>query len=419
MLKNVLAAFFFCTIGTVIGWEYRGDSFETLSNNIDLVVLNSTKSNSVYIVVGFSRMKSDDFRFPGAEEVLGTIFEERLGSCVGAEEANSYVDQDKILLAVFGEKSKTNSYIKKIKECITADISSEELQSAQEKINIKLRHDRSLDKIALRQDVQNSLHKSSLKFTEDDVAKLTLSGINFVKNKYCEQSRLKVIVASNEKSDSVKNALIKNFEKKELSEQEQSKKFNNSDSKEKLTRNSSQLSVPLIEMSWKVPGYKNDAKKTAKLELILLYLNERLRNTFVKQMKVARFFDITYSLWNSECCEVKVSVIPANKVLVKDIESMILYGIRALSNEELAPKKFQELKDALVARYDVFNFRCDVIDTTNWVAERLNAGFSYVFLKGFVPLIKNIENEKILKTSIGIFDNDPDVVAELIPKGDS
>ena len=72
-----------------------------------------------------------------------------------------------------------------------------------------------------------------------------------------------------------------------------------------------------------------------------------------------------------------------------------------------------------MARYDVFNFRCDVIDTTNWVAERLNAGFSYVFLKGFVPLIKNIENEKILKTSIGIFDNDPDVVAELIPKGDS
>ena len=64
------------------------------------------------------------------------------------------------------------------------------------------------------------------------------------------------------------------------------------------TRYSNQINVPMIEMYWKIPNYRNDRDKSLVIEIFINAMSDILQTELIDIQKFVSSISISYSSWN-------------------------------------------------------------------------------------------------------------------------
>ena len=92
---------------------------------------------------------------------------------------------------------------------------------------------------------------------------------------------------------------------------------------------------------------------------------------------------------------------------------------------EFDKQKLVAAREELYKSVNVFSYQTNVIDTMNWLSDKIGAGYDYKFLKEYRDSIKNLkletaeEVETIKREIVKFFKRDPEVISVLNPKGEN
>jgi predicted Zn-dependent peptidase len=125
--------------------------------------------------------------------------------------------------------------------------------------------------------------------------------------------------------------------------------------------------------------------------------------------------DFDYSFWNYSEGNLRISVVLKEKQYSKGVETEILSEIKKLAYE-VNENKLVTARKALYKSANVFNYLTDVIDTMNWLSDKIGVGYDYEYLKKYQEVINNFKLETIKEEVVKFFKKEPDVVSVLNPK---
>ena len=119
--------------------------------------------------------------------------------------------------------------------------------------------------------------------------------------------------------------------------------------------------------------------------------------------------------WNYSEGNLRISVLLKEKQYSKGVETEILSEIKKLAYE-VNENKLVTARKALYKSANVFNYLTDVIDTMNWLSDKIGVGYDYEYLKKYQEVINNFKLETIKEEVVKFFKKEPDVVSVLNPK---
>ena len=424
MLRKFLVFLFFVT-AFVQADLYRGVAHKKLSNNVSVVFLDTNKTDDVYITLCISAGKSDDMDQFGKSEILGSVFKNQLERDLRKKvqstgvEITYFVGHDYSLFSLYGKKIDISKIMESIGGVLlNLEISEKELDLKKEKIIAKINQTNHLDKNLLRSEALRTLYWHSnygKEFSSEELESITVQNLSEFKSANYTNNRITLLIAGNIKKEEIEKLISDNFKNKSKSEIIRLEEPPHHGSTAKIEKSSNQVNVPYIEMYWKIPNYKEDPEKALALEIFFNYLKSELTKSLVDKTHTAFSLEFNYSFWNYVDGYLRLSIV-ANKY-TKEIECEILNEIRRIALEAADSKKLVEAQKELFRLSDIFTYQNDIIDSMNWLSEKLGAGYDYEFLRKYPRAVKEAKLENVSEIAIKLFENDPDVVSVLSPKG--
>ncbi len=437
MLKRVLFFIFFLLIGKVSAEVYRGIEYRKLSNDISVIFLNTNKSDNIFVTLCLSVGYSDDMEKSGKTELIGNIFKKRLEKEMNKNpqgygvEMTSFVGQEQSLFSFYGKQVDFPFHLKCIsKHFYGLEISQEELTREKEKIANRFNQSMELDKNKLRREAMRSLywHDGFGKpFSVEELNSITVGDLK----KFCDQNytnnRLALIISGNIKNkDKIVRTIEENFSNTKKSEIKRLKEPAHHDATVSFEMTGSQVKFPYVEFYWRLPNYREEKSiyddvepfrtiSPLALEIFLICLKSELKKSLVEELKIASSIIFDYSFWNYSEGNLRISVLLNEKKYSKEVEFAILGEIKKIVCE-INEQKLIAARKELYKSADVFNYRTNVIDTMNWLSDKIGVGYDFKFLKGYQNLIKNFKLETIRKEVVKFFKNGPEVISVLNPK---
>jgi len=189
---------------------------------------------------------------------------------------------------------------------------------------------------------------------------------------------------------------------------------------------SSQIKLPCVETYWRLPNYREEKSvydddecfrkvSPIALEVFLIYLKNELEKSLIQELNIASSIDFDYSFWNYSEGNLRISILLKDKEYSEGIETEILNEIKKLAYE-VDGNKLVTAQKALYKSADVFNYLTDVIDTMNWLSDKIGVGYDYEFLKKYRESIKNLKLETVKEEVVKFFKEEPDIISVLNPK---
>lgn len=445
MLKKFLSLIFFFFIGEISAeMVYRGAEYQKLSNDVSVVFFETNKSDDVFSTVCLSVGRSDDIDKSGKSELVGNIFKQKLEKEMNKNpqgysvEMTSFIGQEKTLFSFYGKQVDLPFHIKCLARYFyDLKISEEELAKEKEKISYKFNQSMSLDKNKLRREALQSLywHDGAGKpFSIDELDSIVVDDLKNFHDQNYTNNRLTLIISGDLKNkDEIIKAIEENFSNTKKSEIKRLKEPAHHDATVSFKMTGSQVRFPCVEVYWRLPNYRNEKSvydddepfrtiSPTFLEIFLIYLKTELEKSLVDELKIASSVAFDYSFWNYSEGNLRISVQLKEKKYSKETEFLILGEIKRLAGE-IDKQKLVAAREKLYKSVDVFNHQINVIDTMNWVSDKISAGYDYEFLKDYSDSVKNLELETAEKVEtvkreiVKFFKRDPEVISVLNPKG--
>ena len=113
-----------------------------------------------------------------------------------------------------------------------------------------------------------------------------------------------------------------------------------------------------------------------------MYLKTELEKSLVNELKIASSVTFDYSFWNYAEGNLRISVALNESKYSKETEFAILSEIKKAAYE-INEQKLVAARKELQKSANVFNYLVDVIDTMNWLSEKIGVGYDYEFLKEY------------------------------------
>ena len=148
-----------------------------------------------------------------------------------------------------------------------------------------------------------------------------------------------------------------------------------------------------------------------------MYLKTELEKSLVNELKIASSVTFDYSFWNYAEGNLRISVALNESKYSKETEFAILSEIKKAAYE-INEQKLVAARKELQKSANVFNYLVDVIDTMNWLSEKIGVGYDYEFLKEYGNSIKNFKLETARKDIVKFFKKEPEVISVLNPEGE-
>ncbi|MBO4405853.1 MAG: insulinase family protein [Alphaproteobacteria bacterium] len=439
MLKKFLCLIFFFFIGEISAEVYRGVESRKLSNGISVIFLETNKSDNIFVTLCLSAGRSDDAEKSGKAELIGNIFKQKLEKEMNKNsqgynvEMTSFIGQEQSLFSFYGKRIDLPFHIKCIsRNFYSLEISDEELTKEKEKIENKFNQWLMLDKNKLRREALRSLywHDGFGKpFFVEELNSISVDDLEQFREKNYTNNRITLIISGYIKNkDEIAKIIEENFSNNRKSEIKRLKEPAHHDATVSFEMTSSQVKFPYVEIYWRLPNYRgeksvyDDAEsfRTASplaLEIFFIYLKTELEKSLVNELKIASSVTFDYSFWNYAEGNLRISVALNESKYSKETEFAILSEIKKAAYE-INEQKLVAARKELQKSANVFNYLVDVIDTMNWLSEKIGVGYDYEFLKEYGNSIKNFKLETARKDIVKFFKKEPEVISVLNPEGE-
>ncbi len=437
MIRKFFCLCFFFLIGEIFAEVYRGAEYRKLSNDVSVVFLETNKSDNVFVTLCLSAGHSDDMGKSGKAELIGNIFKKKLEKEMNKNpqgynvEMTSFIGQEQSLFSFLGKRVDLPFHI----ECMARhfyglEISEQELAKEKEKISSKFNQWLLLDKNRLRREALRSLywHDAFGKpFSIEELNSTTIDDLKQFREKNYTNNRVTLIISGYIKNkDEISKIIEENFSKKTKSEIKRLREPTHHDATVSFEMTGSQVKFPFVEIYWRLPNYRQEksvydevepfrAVSPIALEIFFVYLKKELEKSLINELRVASGISFDYSFWNFAEGNLRISVTLRENKYSKETEFAILSEIKKLAYEVNEQKLISAQKE-LYKSSDVFNYQSDVIDTMNWLSEKISVGYDYAFLREYKNSIKDFKLETVKKEVVKFFKKDPEVISVLNPE---
>lgn len=437
MLKKILSLILFFFVGEIFAEVYRGTDYRKLPNNVSVIFLETNWSDNVFVTACLLTGKSDDIDKSGKAELVGNIFKRKLEKEMNKSpqrfnvEMISFVGPEQTLFSFYGKQVDLPFHIKCLAQHFyNLEISEEELTREKELITNRFNQSMIPDKNKLRSKSLQSLywHNALGKpFSVDELKTISLGELKKFREENYTNNRLTLIISGYVKNkDEIVKVIEEKFSNTKKSEIKRLREPIHHDATVSFDMVSSQVKLPYVEIYWRLPNYREEKSvydndeyfrkvSPMALEIFLIYLKTELEKSLIHELKIASSVDFDYSFWNYSEGNLRISVLLKEKQYSKGVETEILSEIKKLAYE-VNENKLVTARKALYKSANVFNYLTDVIDTMNWLSDKIGVGYDYEYLKKYQEVINNFKLETIKEEVVKFFKKEPDVVSVLNPK---
>ena len=441
MLKKVLCLIFsfvfFFSVDEISAEVYRGAEYRKLSNDVSVIFLETNKSDNIFVTLCLSVGHSDDLEKSGKAELIGNIFKHKLEKEMNKNsqgynvEMTSFIGQEQSLFSFYGKRIDFPFHMKCIsRNFYGLEVSEDELLKEKRKIANKFNQWLMLDKNKLRREALRSLywHDGFGKpFSVEELNSITIDDLRQFREKNYTNNRITLIISGYIKNkDEITKIIEENFSNNNKSEIKRLKEPAHHDATVNFEMTGSQVKFPFVEIYWRLPNYREEKSvyddvepfrtvSPLALEIFLLYLKPELEKSLVKGLKIASSVTFDYSFWNYSEGNLRISVTLNENKYSKETEFAILSEIKKLACE-VNEQKLAAARKELYKSVNVFNYLVDVVDTMNWLSEKIGVGYDYEFLKKYRNSIKNFKLETARKDIVKFFKKEPEVISVLNPE---
>ncbi|MDR2107490.1 MAG: insulinase family protein [Holosporaceae bacterium] len=408
--------------------NYRGCSVHKTDGGVTVIFADTPKPDGLLVMLCISSGSTDEIEKTGVSNLLNRIFEQKLKQNTGSDlqygsESNSYAGYDHSIYYFYGKTENLAGFIKNLGTTFSNfTFTSDEMDGCKRMIEKKIIEDRQTDKNFIRYESRKSLYwhsryGSPIYGNEDDLKSISEEDVKNFKNKNYVNGRTTLIIAGKVDKKFALEEIEKYFKKSDIPEEpiNRLQEPPHHGSSVKLTKYSSQVSVPIIEMYWKIPDYRNQKEKARAAEIFINCLDEILQKNLIEKQKAVASVSFTYSFWNYDYGDFCITITAGNSD-TDDVIRAVLTEIKYAASEGISEAQAKKAAKKLTASADVFRYEVDVLDWTDWISKKTGSRNDFDFLKSYCNFINKFDLKEVNAQAKEIFKNDPCVISILKPE---
>jgi zinc protease len=436
MLKNLAFALFllfYCSAGAED--QYRNSREHKLDNGITVILAETSLSDLIRVALCVSAGSADEIEKEGVANLLSKVLTKKFMNGVDensvqyGSESNSYVGYDQSVYYFCGTVKNLEYFLKTFGELLKSSaISGNEVTTAKNSVERDIANDEHTDRILARKEARKSMYwhvkygsdvngtPEKLKFiTGDDI-------LRFKKNHYSPDKVTLILCFDPSKinQDAVLQLANKYFGDIGARTSPTTVRLQeppHHGSVVKIVKNSDQVSVPVVEVYYSIPSYKEDMPKALATEIYINYLDTALQKSLVDELKISSGISFAYSLWNRNYGDFCISIMLRNGIRIDDALTAILSEIKYIASEGMTDEYLNKAKQKL---FDSSTFDGkDIMDILDRFTRRLGAGNSLESVKKVPDNMKKCSLEEVNTQGRAIFKKDPSVICVIKPRSDT
>jgi predicted Zn-dependent peptidase len=248
----------------------------------------------------------------------------------------------------------------------------------------------------------------------DDLKLISENDIRTFKNRHYTKNRTTLIIAGNVDRKKALELVAQHFGKdKTTSAIDRLQEPPHHGSTVRITKHSAQVNVPIIELYWRIPNYRNQKEKAKAVEIFVNYLDEALQKNL--NQKIISSVAFRYSFWNYDYGDFCVTVTAKNSSDVEEVVTTVLSEIKYIASEKITEEQAKKASKKLSDSANVFRIDVDVLDFVDWVSKKIGACYELDFLRSYWDFAKKFNVDEIAEEAKAIFKSDPHVISVIKP----
>jgi predicted Zn-dependent peptidase len=290
-------------------------------------------------------------------------------------------------------------------------------------IEKQILEDRQTDKNFIRHESRKSLYwhsryGTSIYGSENDLKLISEEDIMHFKNRNYINGRATIIIAGKVDKKTAMEEIEKHFKKPEAPEEpiNRLQEPPHHESSVELVKYSSQVSVPVAEMYWRIPNYRNQKEKALAAEIFINCLDEILQKNLMTNRKIVTSVSFTYSFWNYDYGDFCITVTAKNSDDINEVIRAVLTEVKYAASEGITEAQAKKGAKKLATSANVFRYDTDVLDWVNWVSKKIGSCVDFDFLRSYCDFVNKFDLKEVNTQAKEIFKNDPCVISVLRPE---
>lgn len=408
--------------------EYRDVHEVQLDNGISAIFIDAN-SEMVLVMFCISCGSTDEVDKEGIANVLSKIYAKKLNENAenlhyGAE-VNSNTSYDQSVYYVLGKKENLDAILQNFAQIYAGfPISDKDVEDQKQSVQQSLVSRNQIDKDRFHSEIRRSLYWHSkygcdIEGTFDSLRQISKEDIQRFKDRHYTDNRVTVIISGGVNRKEVIEMLKKHFKTAERpkteSKIERMKEPPHHGSTVTITKYSDQVSVPMVEMYWKIPSYHKDKDEALAVEIFINALNDILQRELIEEQRLVASVSFSYSSWNYEYGDLCIAFTPRDSEKITRIAAAVLAEIKTIAADGLTAEqaKAAAAKIAEAGRF----VGGDMFDVADKISKRLASGCGFDFVLGYPKFAQKYDLEKVNRVGKELFLNvDPCVTAVIRPK---
>jgi predicted Zn-dependent peptidase len=406
--------------------KYRGAYLQKSENGIKVLFVDTTKSDSILIMLCIASGSTDEIETRGVANLLGRVFSKKLKENIQKDpkqygsESNAYVGYDQSTYYLYGKAKNLEDFIKNLGTTFSDfAFSIDDLNNEKKITEQQIIEDQQIDKNCVRSEVRKSLYWHSnygmpIIGNLDDLKLISENDIRAFKKKHYTKNRVTLIIAGNVDRKNTLKLIEQHFgNDKNTSQIDRLQEPPHHGSTVRITKHSAQVNVPIIELYWKIPNYRDQKEKAKAAEIFVNYLDEALQKNL--NQKIISSVAFRYSFWNYSYGDFCLTATTKNSSDVEEVITAILTEIKCIVSEKITEEQAKKAAKKLSASANVFRIDVDALDLVDWISKKIGAFYDFDFLKSYSDFVNKFNTNAITEEAEAIFKNDPCVISIIRP----
>jgi predicted Zn-dependent peptidase len=426
----ILLAFLSCAIDVARGEDpqlYRWSSIQKLENGISVIFVDtSSTSTAILTMLCVSSGSTDEIEIKGVANILSKIFSRKLNENASAlhygSESSSYTGYDQSVYYFYGKAENLEGFIKNLGSVYSNfSFSKEDIDSCRQAEEQDIINKNQIDRTVASRESRKALYWHS-GYGDDisgDLENLSLISDDDVRDfqrKNYKNARTTIIVAGKVDKKAVIDLVNKYFTRPKSNDTraDRLQEPPHHDSTTRITKYSRQISVPIVELYWKIPNYRGDRNKALATEIFVNFLDNWLQNAVIEGQKIAASMSFCYSFWNYEYGDFCIRVTARRPENVEMLINAITSEIKCIASDGITQEQANAAAKKLQGASNLVGM--DMIDAVDRISKKLGSCCDYDFIKGFSDFAgKSCDLSLINAQAKEVFKRDPCVITVIMP----
>lgn len=428
MLKNFVFFFFSLVLSCcqpLLGQEYRDIHREKLDNGVSVIFIDANSSDMLLVMFCVSCGSTDEREKEGVANLLSKIYAKKLNDNgnnlhYGAE-INSYVGYDQSMYYVLAKTENLDGILKNFGQIYSNfSVSKEEINAHKQEVEQSLLNKSQIDKNLIHRESMRSLYwhskyGSDIEGTFDSLKQISEDDIKRFEERNYANNRVTIIISGNVKRNEAMELVKKYFSdgKKTSSEISRMEEPQHDGSTVALTRYSSQISVPMVELYWRIPNYRSEKDNALSTEIFINAMSDILQKELIHEQKRVASISVSYSSWNYDYGDLCITFTVPDLEKTSDVITAVLTEIKNIACKGITKQQAEIAVQKIVDSYKFVGH--DMFDVVDRLSRRIGSGYDFDFLVGYPKFAHEYSLDKINWQAKKIFRNDPSVIATIMP----